>query len=372
MGGNWWKITKLELKLAARDREAVIWSLLAPVIMAWLFGTMFDNEPPRPTGVSITPGDNPAFVETIVAGMLENEGVVVVDEGGDVDVVLPDSLLARLAEGEKAEVEVVKTHASSSRARAVSAKVREAMYTLAFRARKSWLEEPPSQEAIASLVAARGPIFLESSVLGKAPKIVGGVEHQLPAMLVMFLMFQLMTFFMVLWVEDIKTGKIKRIVMSPTSTRDLFYAQLASRFLWGLLQVAVVLGIGSRVLGVHLDIPWAYFAVMLFAYMVTAISLGMFLATFFHTAEKANAIGVIAGLVMAALGGCWWPLEFVSDTMRRVALVFPTGLMMDAMGEFIALGKDAPFPRFDLMILVAMTLVLMPLAIHRMRRQIIA
>lgn len=372
MTGNWWKITKLELKLAARDREAVIWSLIAPVIMAWLFGTMFDNEPPGPTRVSITPGDNPAFVEAIVAGMLENKGVPVVDGGGDVDVVLPDSLLVRLAGGEKTEVEVMRTHASSSRARAVSATMREVIYTLAFRARKNWLDEPPSEEAIAALVASRGPIFLESSVLGKAPKIVGGVEHQLPAMLVMFLMFQLMTFFMVLWVEDIKTGKIKRIVMSPTPIRDLFYAQLASRFLWGLLQVAVVLGVGSWILGVHLDIPWAYFGVMLFVYMVTAVSLGMFLATFFRTSEKANAIGVIAGLVMAALGGCWWPLEFVSDTMRRVALVFPTGLMMDAMGEFIALGKDAPFPRFNLMILVAMTLVLMPLAIHRMRRQIIA
>jgi ABC-type multidrug transport system permease subunit len=224
---------------------------------------------------------------------------------------------------------------------------------------------------VAALVAAQGPMHLDVKPLGTKPKTVDGTEHQLPAMLVMFLMFQLMTFFMVLWVEDITTGKIKRIVMSPTPMRDLFTAQLVSRFLWGLLQVIIILGVGSFILGVPIDYPALPFAIMLFAYMVAVISLGMFAATFFRASEKANAVGVIAGLVMAALGGCWWPLEFVSDTMRSVALIFPTGQMMTAMGEFIALGDAAPFPRWNFMVLVLMSAVLMPLAIRRMRRQII-
>jgi ABC-type multidrug transport system permease subunit len=371
MKGNWWKITKLELKLAARDREAVIWSLIAPVVMAWLFGNMFDSAPPGPTTVSVTRGDNPAYVGEIVSGMLAAEGLVVVDSLAGAEVILPDSLVAHLLGGEKVEITVNKLGASDTRARAVSVKARQTMYTLAFAAKKSWIESPPSQADVGSLVASRGPMLLESKTLGKAPKTVDGVEHQLPAMLVMFLMFQLMTFFMVLWVEDVKSGKIKRIVMSPTPLRDVFYAQLASRFLWGLLQVVIILGVGSRILGVRLEIPWGYFAAMLFVYMVAAIALGMFLATFFRTTEKANAVGVIAGLVMAALGGCWWPLEFVSATMKHVAMVFPTGLMMDAMGDFIALGTDAAFPRFNFMVLALMALVLMPLAIRRMHRQIV-
>lgn len=373
MRGNWWNITRLELKLAIRDREAVIWSLIAPIIMAWLFGNMFGgDEAPGPTRVSIDRGDNPAYVATVFAGLIDGDGIAVVDSAGAARVVLPDSLINHLSNGGKATVAVVKDNVSSLRANAVAARAREAMFTLAFRAKKQWLETPPSSEEVAALVAESGPLHLETKALGKKPKSVAGVEHQLPAMLVMFLMFQLMTFFMVLWVEDVKTGKIKRIVMSPTPMRDLFYAQLASRFLWGLLQVAVILGVGSFILGVHLDVPWLSFAAMLFVYMIAAISLGMFAATFFHTAEKANAVGVIAGLVMAALGGCWWPLEVVSDTMRSVALIFPTGLMMTAMENFIALGPSAPFPRANFVALAAMAAVLMPLAIRRMRRQIVS
>jgi ABC-type multidrug transport system permease subunit len=245
------------------------------------------------------------------------------------------------------------------------------MYTLAFRANAAWLTTPPSEEEVAALIAQQGPMRLETEPLGSQPKRVQGMEHQLPAMLVMFLMFQLMTFFMVLWVEDITTGKIRRIVMSPTPMRDLFLGQLASRLLWGILQVIVILGVGSFVLGVRLDVRVVPFALMLLAYMVTAVSLGMFAATFFRSTEKANAVGVIAGLVMAALGGCWWPLEIVSDTMRAIALVFPTGQMMTAVGDLIALGDQAPFPRFNFIVLVLMSAVLMPLAIRRMHQQIV-
>jgi ABC-type multidrug transport system permease subunit len=371
MKGNWWHVTRLELTLAIRDREAVIWSLIAPVIMAWLFGSMFAQDEPGPTTVLVDGGVNPAWVTDVFSGLLADDRIAVVDSAGAARVVLPDSLFARLAAGEKATVTVVRDGASSLRANAVAAKAREVMYSLAFRPGLQDPDSPPTEAEVAAVIAATGPMHLDVKSLGQKPRSVAGIDHQLPAMLVMFLMFQLMTFFMVLWVEDIKTGKIKRIVMSPTPMRDLFYAQLASRFLWGLLQVIVILGVGSLLLGVHLDIPWVSFALMLFVYMIAAISLGMFAATFFRTTEKANAVGVIAGLVMAALGGCWWPLEVVSDGMRAVAMALPTGLMMSAMEEFIALGPQAPFPRFNFLALAVMAAVLMPIAIRRMRRQIV-
>lgn len=135
--------------------------------------------------------------------------------------------------------------------------------------------------------------------------------------------------------------------------------------------MAVILGLGSVILRIRLEIPWGYFFVMLLAFMIRAVSLGLLVATFFRTTEKANAVGVAIGLLLAALGGCWWPLEVVSEPMRSLAMALPTGLMMDAMGEFIALGTDAPFPKLNLALLLTMSSVMMPIAVRRMRRQII-
>jgi len=368
--GNWWHIARLELTLAFKDRESVIWSLIAPIAMAWIFGTVFADKPPGPTVVAIDAGNNPAYVGTVFAGLLERGGLVLTDSEDATRVVLPDSLVPHLIDGGPVQVDIRTKNATSSRAQTIAARSREALYTMSFRVSADWLTEPPGDETVRSIIENEGPIYLESSLLGQRPRMVSGKVHQLPAMLVMFLMFQLMTFFMVSWVDDIKKGKIKRIVMSPTTTRDLFVAQLVARLVWGLLQVMVILGVGSLVLGVQLDVPWIYFSLILVAYMVAAISLGLLAGTFFDTTEKANPAGVMAGLLMAALGGCWWPLEVVSEQMRAVAMVLPTGVTMDALGEFIAVGPGAAFPFLNFVILMAMSAVMMPIAIRRMRRQI--
>ena len=367
--GNWWKIAKLELKLAAIDKEAVIWSLIAPIAFAWFFGATLGGGPPGPTRVSVDRGDNPEYVERLFTGFL-NSDKIVVTEGRKARVELPDSLIFSIVNGEEAEILVVKGGLSDSRAQAISMRVRQIVLELTFGAKKSWLDTAPSQKEIDDLVVSEGPIFVDSRVLGKTPKIAEGAEHNLPAMVVMFLLFQLMTFFMVMWVQDVSTGKIKRITMSPTTVRELFLGQLASRFLWGCLQVVIIGGVGASILKVRLELPWAYVFLMLFAYMITVISLGLLLASFFRTIEKANAVGVITALVLAALGGCWWPLEVVSPAMRTAAMFLPTGLMMSAIGDFIAYGKDAAFPVVNFSGLLLMTAVFFPLGVHRLKKQI--
>jgi len=368
--GNWWKIAKLELLLAIRDREAVIWSLIAPIAFAWFFGMTFNSGPPTPTRVSIDRGDNPEYVEQIFAGLLQKKEIEVV-EGRKTRVVLPDSLIPNVLSGGKTSIDIIRGGIGESRAQQLSMRVREIVYTLTFKTKKSWLTSPPDSAVVTRLIESSGPIRVESLNLGSKPHVAQGTEHQLPAMLVMFLLFQLTTFFMVMWVQDVQTGKIKRITMSPTTVRGLFVGQLASRFLWGCLQVIAIGGAGSLVLGVRLEIPWAYFAAMLAVYMVTAISLGLLLASFFTSIEKANAVGVITALVLAALGGCWWPLEVVSAPMRTAAMFLPTGLMMGAMGDFIAYGKAAAFPTLNFFGLLAMSAVFFPVGIRRLRRQII-
>jgi ABC-2 type transport system permease protein len=366
MRSNWWTIAKLELTLALKDREAVIWSLIAPIAMAAIFGAMFGSNTPEPTRVVIEAGHNPPIVARAFGALLERRGLEVGDTG--IRVQLPDSLLDRMLDGRGATAHVVKKDDGDLRVTSVSSAVREAMYVTAFRAAKLRAASP--QDSIADLVGSVGPLAVASSTLGAAPHVPTGKEHTLPAMLVMFIMFQLTTYFMVLWVDDLRTGKMKRIIMSPTRTRDILTGNVIARLVWASLQVAIILGVGSMVLGVRLDVDPVSFALLLAAYMLAATALGLLLATCFKTTEKANASGVIVGLMMAALGGCWWPLEIVPGAMRTVALCLPTGQAMDAIGEMAAIGPAAPMPIRNIVILLAMAAVMLPIATRRMRVQL--
>jgi ABC-type multidrug transport system permease subunit len=71
-----------------------------------------------------------------------------------------------------------------------------------------------------------------------------------------------------------------------------------------------------------------------------------------------------------ALGGCWWPLEMVPGAMRAVALALPTGQAMDAIGEMLALGPQAPFPGLNIAALLVMAAIALPIAVRRMRVQL--
>ena len=366
MRSNWWIIAKLELTLALKDREAVIWSLLAPIAMAAIFGAMFGSGTPEPTRVVIEAGNNPPVVAQAFQVLMERRGLEVGDAG--IRVQLPDSLLDRMLDGRGATARIVKKDDGDLRVTSVSSAVREALYVVAFRAAKLRAASP--QDSIAGLVASVGPLAVASSTLGAAPHVPTGKEHTLPAMLIMFIMFQLTTFFMVLWVDDLRTGKMKRIIMSPTRTRDILVGNVIARLVWASLQVAIILGVGSMVLGVRLDVDPTSFALLLAAYMLAATALGLLLATCFKTTEKANASGVIVGLMMAALGGCWWPLEIVPGAMRTVALCLPTGQAMDAIGEMAAIGPTAPMPIRNILILLAMAAIMLPIATRRMRVQL--
>lgn len=364
--GAWWKIAKLELTLAFRDRESLMWSLVAPIAMAWIFGSMFDSKPPQPTRVAIDAGANPVYVRDGFAELFTREGFVVGDDG--IHVEFPDSLMEKLASGDSVNVKVLQGDASDNRARAVSARVREGLYRAVFQAGTVTHASPDNAKLDLS---ERGPLWLTTQTLGVAPRVPDGRERTLLAMLIMFVMFQVMTFFLQLWVEDLRTGKIKRIAMSPTRTTDLLVGQLVARLVWAVLQVVVILGAGSLVMGIRLNLNWVHMAVVLGSFMLTAAALGMFAGSFFKTSEKATAVGVMISLTMAALGGCWWPLEIVPPAMRAVARVLPTGQAMDAFSNMLALGPSAPFPLVNVLVLLGMAALLLPLAARRMRAQLI-
>jgi ABC-2 type transport system permease protein len=65
-----------------------------------------------------------------------------------------------------------------------------------------------------------------------------------------------------------------------------------------------------------------------------------------------TGICVLASLLMAALGGCWWPLEIGPPVMKTIALCLPTGWALQALHQLISFGSG-----FDAVLLPLAVLV---------------
>jgi ABC-type multidrug transport system permease subunit len=70
-------------------------------------------------------------------------------------------------------------------------------------------------------------------------------------------------------------------------------------------------------------------------------SLAIVLGNLARSEGQMVGIGVISSMVLAALGGCWWPIEISPPWMQDFALLLPTGWTMDAMHELISFGHGA-------------------------------
>ncbi len=54
-----------------------------------------------------------------------------------------------------------------------------------------------------------------------------------------------------------------------------------------------------------------------------------------------QAVGVISTNLLAALGGCWWPVEITPPWAQRLTMLLPTGWAMDALHRLMSFG-DSP------------------------------
>ena len=59
------------------------------------------------------------------------------------------------------------------------------------------------------------------------------------------------------------------------------------------------------------------------------------------TREAVLPVGSIVIVTMAAVGGCWWPIDLEPGWMRTVALAFPTTWAMDVFNDLMLRGRRA-------------------------------
>ena len=89
-----------------------------------------------------------------------------------------------------------------------------------------------------------------------------------------------------------------------------------------------------------------------------------------RTSEQVGAIGWILSFIMAILGGCVWPGEFMPDWMRTTAHIFPTAWAMDGFHALITFGKGIEGALLPAAVLIGFGLVYSMLAARFLRTAI--
>jgi ABC-2 type transport system permease protein len=134
-----------------------------------------------------------------------------------------------------------------------------------------------------------------------------------------------------------------------------------------LLQQVLLVIVGKFALGVdYFSDPLALVLVMV-SLSGLAASFGLLVAVLFRSEQAVTASTVSAALLLAALGGAWFPLEVTSAGFSRVAHVLPSAWLMDSLHGITLSGWGVMDVLMPLGIVWAWVVALAGLAVWRYR-----
>lgn len=136
-----------------------------------------------------------------------------------------------------------------------------------------------------------------------------------------------------------QNGTLRRLLTTPTGKGTFLLGSILGNVLWALVQMTLLILFGVVVLRVRWADQPAALALMMAASALAAAALGTMLGAFVKTPAQANNLSIALGMVMALLGGCWYPIELFPEAVRTAVKVLPTTWAMQGMTDMLLRGQ---------------------------------
>ena len=227
--------------------------------------------------------------------------------------------------------------------------------------------EPLSPSALVALNEEPRMWQLDVSPAGERQKIPSGFEQSIPGILVMFTLLVLLTSGGSMLIIERKQGLLRRLASAPISRLEVVTGKWGGRMVLAVIQVGVALIIGTYLFHMNWGPNFGMIVVVLAAWAAFCASAGLLLGSIANTEAQAGGLGALIANALAALGGCWWPIEITPEWMQVLQKLLPTGWIMDALHKLISFQSGAASALPNVAALLAGTLVVTMLAIRRFK-----
>ena len=340
---NAFYIAYRDLRYLLPRRETLLWTFVMPLIFFYFIGSVtggFANRETRDPIAVLVPADAGFLADELIHRLEQRNFQIVHAENFFRELRIPPGFTASLLAGKRVNVEFTRTGVGID-ADFDQTRVARAVYTLlADLAAVSTKGGTPTAAAFDALGKEPRSITLEVTSAGKRRNPPIGFEQSVPGTLVMFTLLVLFTSGGVSLLVERRQGILRRLASSPMSRGGVVFGKWGARFALGFIQILFAMAAGKILFKVH----WEHLGAILLllaAYASLAAVLGMLVGNLGRSDGQVVGIGVIASNVMAALGGCWWPIEITPRWAQKIALIFPTGWAMDALHKLMSFG-DSP------------------------------
>jgi ABC-2 type transport system permease protein len=133
---------------------------------------------------------------------------------------------------------------------------------------------------------------------------------------------------------------LRRLRLSPVSTATIVGARVGVSVLVALVQTAIFIGVASLpYFGLQLSNYWWMSIPIVFVGTLAFLSIGLLAGSFTKTPEAASAIANLIVLPMAFLSGAFFPLQGAPAWLQTVSQALPLRHMVDGLLDVMVRGQ---------------------------------
>lgn len=390
-----------DIRIEFSERSTLIFFLVLPVVFTAILGNALSGPPPADGTdnrlVLLLVDEDGTELASELTAVLHNSELVrpVSRERAEAErllaeenlpglLVIPAGFEASLLAGEEVALGL-KTAVSDNRALAVE----QAVTAAARQVSSSVLAALASVEAAEQIrpfadEAARQAYFSVSLTMAReqlqTPPVVmtanravaavpqgpGGFEQASAGQLVTWVLITLIGTSAVL-VNERVGGTLRRLLITPTHKATLMAGKIAGRFGLGLLQMALLIGVGAFLFGVNWGRSPAALILVAIAFGLAATAFGLLLGALARTRSQASGLTTLFAMVLAALGGAWWPLEITPASYQTAVQILPTTWAMKGFTGVIVRGHGVVEVLPVVAVLLLFTFIFFTLGLWRFR-----
>jgi ABC-2 type transport system permease protein len=353
MGSSWRAVVTIlakDLRLRVRDRSAFVIGVVAPlvlaVILSQVIGDLRDGELDATIAVV---DDDGGPVAAVLPGIVDEVPGVAVETGLDaaeardmvddaeVDaaIVVPAGFSASVVEPNRTDpLELVvignaDAELSTEVARAIARRYAAGIDAAHLAVRLVAPDGSGGPGLFADAAQRPNPVVLDALPAGD--RELDSTTYLMAGLGVLFLFF-LVQFGVMGLLEERSNGTLTRLLAAPIHAMAIPVAKALTSVVLGLVGMTTLAVVSSVFLGADWGDPVAA-AVLVAAVVLAAVSIVTLVVGLARTAEQAASIQSVIALVLALIGGSFFPIARGEGLLSHLAVVTPHHWFLRGLGD---------------------------------------
>lgn len=195
---------------------------------------------------------------------------------------------------------------------------------------------------------------------------VNGINWALTGYLVMFVFFGAALAAESI-VKERQNHTLERVLTGVVRKEEILGGIFTGTAIKGIIQVLIFWVFGILVFNADLGLAPGAVILLSFITVIMSSAFSVMLATLVRTQRSAGSVATLTSLVLAPLGGCWWPLFILPGWMQTLGKVTPHGWANTGFNKLMLFGAEFGDVVPEMLVLAGFTVVFGAVAIWKFR-----